>query len=83
MFAARKMYDNRNCEKTVTRHVWHDCVELAEDVRYTPEYIGLYEKRKKTLERVFTDVKEKHGILYAFYQGLAQVTKWVSLGLLL
>lgn len=65
--------------KVVTRHVWQDYIELAEDVRYTPEYKALYARRKETIERVFADAKEKHAMRYTRYRGLAQVSKWVKL----
>ena len=65
--------------KTVTRHVWHDYVERAEDIRYTPKYQKLYKRRKETIERVFADAKEKHAMRYTHYRGLAQVTNWVKL----
>lgn len=71
--------DNRNFEKTVTRHVWQSYVELAEDARHTPKYKDLYSKRKETIERVFADAKEKYGMRYTLYRGLAQVTNWVKL----
>ena len=29
-----------------------------------PEYRAIYEKRKETIERVFGDAKEKHGMRY-------------------
>ena len=70
---------NAKCEKTVTRHIWQDYIEMAEDVRHTPMYRALYELRKETIERVFADAKEKHGMRYTFYRGLAQVTNWVKL----
>ena len=34
---------------------------------------------KRRLRRVFADAKEKHGIRYTQYGGLAQVTNWVKL----
>lgn len=52
---------------------------MAEDVRHTPEYRDLYNLRKDTIERVFADAKEKHGMRYTLYRGLAQVTNWVKL----
>lgn len=70
---------NAKCEKTVTRHVWQGYIEMAEDVRHTPEYRALYNLRKETIERVFADAKEKHGMRYTFYRGLAQVSNWVKL----
>ena len=70
---------SKNCVKTVLRHIWKDYEELADDARYTPEYQELYAKRKETIERVFADAKEKHGMRYTPYRGLAQVSKWVRL----
>lgn len=70
---------SKNCEKVVQRHVWQDYIELAEDIRYTPKYKGLYEKRKEKIERVFADAKEKHAMRYTQYRGLTQVAKWVKL----
>ena len=70
---------SKNCVKTVLRHVWKDYEELADDARYTPQYRDLYAKRKETIERVFADAKEKHGMRYTLYRGLAQVSKWVRL----
>ena len=35
--------------------------------------------RKETIERVFADAKEKYGMRYTRYTGLAQVTNWVKL----
>lgn len=43
------------------------------------QYQTLYKRRKKTIERVFADAKEKHAMRYTQYRGLAQVTKWVKL----
>ena len=65
--------------KTVTRHIWKDYEELADDVRYTPIYQRMYKARKETIERVFADAKENHGMRYTRYTGLAQVTNWVKL----
>ena len=70
---------NAKCEKTVTRHIWQDYVEMAEDARHTPEYRAIYKLRKEKIERVFADAKEKHGMRYTQYRGLAQVTNWVKL----
>ena len=52
---------------------------MAEDIRHTPKYKMLYEKRKETIERVFADAKEKYSMRYTLYRGLAQVTNWVRL----
>ena len=70
---------SKACQKVVTRHIWEDYMELVEDYRHTPKYKELYSHRKETIERVFADAKEKHGMRYTPYRGLAQVTKWVRL----
>ena len=70
---------SKNCVKTVTRHIWKDYEELADDARYTPIYQRMYKARKETIERVFADAKEQHGLRYTRYTGLAQVTNWVKL----
>jgi len=70
---------SKDCVKTVTRHVWKDYEELADDARYTPLYKQLYQARKETIERVFADAKERHGMRYTRFTGLAQVRNWVKL----
>lgn len=71
--------ENSKHEKTVTMHIWSDYLETVEDIRYTPEYKEMYERRKETIERVFADAKEKHAMRYTPYRGLSQVTNWVRL----
>lgn len=71
--------ESQKNEKTVTKHIWFDYLETVEDIRYTPEYKTLYERRKETIERVFADAKEKYAMRYTQYRGLSQVTKWVRL----
>ena len=71
--------ENQKFEKTVTKHIWSDYLETVEDIRNTPEYKALYERRKETIERVFADAKEKYAMRYTPYRGLSQVTNWVRL----
>lgn len=71
--------NSKDFVKTVTRHIWKDYEELADDARYTPIYQRMYKARKETIERVFADAKENHGMRYTRYTGLAQVTNWVKL----
>lgn len=52
---------------------------MAEHVRHMAVYKELYRLRKEKIERVFADAKEKHGMRYTQYRGLAQVTNWVKL----
>ncbi|WP_455655123.1 IS1182 family transposase [Phascolarctobacterium sp.] len=71
--------NNARSEKTVTKHIWSEYIELAEDIRHTKKYSELYKARQEKIERVFADAKEKHGMRYTLYRGLTQVTKWVKL----
>jgi len=77
-----KCTENSKYEKTVTKHIWSDYLEKVEDIRHTPKYKEMYERRKETIERVFADAKEKHAMRYTPYRGLSQVTNWVRLKLL-
>ena len=70
---------NQQCVKTVTRHVWQDYIEQAEDIRHSPLGKKTYALRSQTIERVFADAKEKHAMRYTPYRGLTAVTTWVKL----
>lgn len=49
---------------------------LVEQIRKTGHAKKIYIQRKETIERVFTDVKEKHAMRYTYHRGLATVTRW-------
>jgi len=70
---------SKNCQKTVTRHIWSDYIEQAEDFRYSPLGEETYGMRKKTIERIFADAKEKYEMRYTPYRGLRAVSCWVKL----
>ena len=63
----------------VTRHVWADYIEQAEDIRHSAEGKRSYKLRSQTIERVFADAKEKYGMRYTPYRGLKRVSMWVRL----
>jgi len=65
-----KCTNSKNCVKVVERHVWEDYMELAEDVRHSPQGAEIYGLRSQTIERIFADAKEKHGIRYTLTKGL-------------
>jgi len=71
--------NSRDHIKVVTRHVWEDYMEEAEDIRHTLGMKEKYQKRKETIERVFADAKEKHGMRYTHYRGLAKVKMELTL----
>lgn len=70
---------NKSYEKTVTRHIWQEYLEMAEDVRHSPIGKATYALRSQTIERVFADAKEKHAMRYTLYRGLNSVASWVRL----
>lgn len=71
--------ESKNHQKVVTRHVWEDYIERAEDVRHSPKGREIYKLRKETIERVFADAKVKHGLRYTQYRGLARLKMQVLL----
>lgn len=71
--------NSRNCQKVVTRHVWADYMEQAEDFRHTPKYKEIYNERKETIERVFAGAKELHAMRYTHLRGLQRVKTQITL----
>lgn len=63
----------------VTKHMWANYIELAEDFRHTPAGRESYSLRGQTIERVFADAKEKYSMRYTLFKGLARVRNWVRL----
>lgn len=66
-------------QKVVQKHIWDNYIEMAEDFRHSPQGNATYTKRSQTIERVFADAKEKHGMRYTLLKGLARVTNWLRL----
>ena len=58
--------ESREAIKRISRHVWAGYVEEADHLRHTEQNKRLYARRKETIERVFADLKEKHGSLDHF-----------------
>ena len=59
--------------KTVTRHVWEDYIEAAEENRHTYGIREYYQLRKETIERSFGLAKELHGFRYTQEYGKARM----------
>lgn len=70
---------SKSFQKIVTLHIWEPYMEAAEDYRYTPQYKAIYDLRKETIERVFGDAKEKHGMRYTHLRGLLKVKMQAAL----
>lgn len=51
-------------QRTITRHIWQDYLDVSEEYRYTYQGKGEYKLRKETIERQFGSAKEYHGFRY-------------------
>jgi transposase len=71
--------ESKSCQKTVMRHIWAEYLEIAEDIRHSPGGKARYAMRGKTVERVFADAKEKHGMRHTMLRGLRRVSDWVRM----
>jgi len=71
--------ESKNCQKVVMRHVWEDYIELAEDVRHSPEGKEIYALRSQTIERIFADAKELHFMRYTHLRGLVKLKMQTTL----
>ena len=65
--------DSKDHVKLVTRHVWEEYMEAAEDIRHTIGNRQIYQLRKETIERIFGTAKEQHGFRYTQYTGKARM----------
>ena len=54
-------------------------MEKVEDIRHTVGIKEIYSLRSQTIERVFADAKELHGMRYTQYRGLAKVKMELTL----
>jgi transposase len=61
-------------KKLIQRHVWENYLEEADHLRHTQENKSIYAKRKETIERVFADAKEKHGMRWTTLRGLKKLS---------
>lgn len=59
--------------------MWQKYIDKAEEQRLTPEHKAIYKKRSETIERVFADAKEKHGMRYTQYRGKERVKNSIIL----
>ncbi len=61
---------SKNCVKVVTRHIWEEYKEQANENRYTKLWKDNYPLRKETIERTFGDCKEQHGLRFSRVRGV-------------
>lgn len=86
-----KAYDCERCPlkykctdkayKEVRLSVFHDVLELVEDLRHTDYGRETYQKRKEKIERLFADAKEKYGMRYTRLTGKNRVRNHILLTL--
>lgn len=74
-----KCTESKVYQKVVTKHIWDDYLEIAEDIRHSPIGKESYALRSQTIERIFADAKEKHAMRYTYHRSLPRVTNWVRL----
>ncbi|NRD80431.1 IS1182 family transposase [Bacillus sp. BRMEA1] len=65
---------SQNHQKLIQRHIWEPYLEEAEHLRHTEENKIIYARRKETIERVFADAKEKHGMRWTTLRGLKKLS---------
>ena len=74
-----KCTESKNTTKIVTRHVWAEYMERVEEIRHSKGSKEIYALRSQTIERVFADAKELHGMRYTQYRGLEKVKMELTL----
>lgn len=65
---------SQNQTKMIHRHLWEGYLEEANHLRHTDENKKWYAMRKETIERVFADAKEKHGMRWTTLRGLKKLS---------
>jgi len=66
--------ESKHHQKLIQRHIWESYVEEAEHLRHSYDIKQIYAKRKETIERVFADAKEKHGMRWTTLRGLKKLS---------
>ena len=61
--------------RTIRRHVWEEHKENNAAFLKTDKGKSIYKRRKETIERSFADSKNLHGLRYARFRGLENVSE--------
>lgn len=64
---------SKNQTKVLTRHVFEEAKDAANQTRLSTWGKKIYQRRKETVERSFADAKQHHGHRYARFRGLQNV----------
>ena len=70
----RNCTTNKQNQKTITRHIWQDYIDICEEYRYTYTDKAEYAMRKQTIERQFGTSKECHNFRYTNQKGIEKMT---------
>lgn len=62
-------------KKTIRRNLYQDIIEQCRLYRLSEEGKELYKLRKTTIERLYADGKEKHGLRYTRFRGIEKNKK--------
>jgi len=65
-----KCTKSKNNQKIFTVHIWKKFVDYAEEIRHSDLWKKIYPLRKETIERIFGDCKEQHGLRFSRVRGL-------------
>lgn len=74
-----KCTKSKNNQKVITRHVWQDEKDEVNNRRFEEKFKKEYPKRKQTVERIFADCKEQHGLRFSRVRGLEKNSNQVLL----
>lgn len=66
--------NSKDHRKIIERHIWAHHVEEADHLRHQNEIKQIYARRKETIERVFADAKEKHGMRWTTLRGIKKLS---------
>ena len=61
---------SKNHQKIITRHIWQDSKDKVNEERFTENFKNNYPHRKETVEIIFGDSKEQHGMRFTRLRGL-------------
>jgi len=66
--------NSKDHRKIIERHIWEHHIEEADHLRHQKNIKQIYARRKETIERVFADAKEKHGMRWTTLRGIKKLS---------
>ena len=74
-----KCTKSKNHQKVITRHIWQNKKDEVNEERFTENFKKNYPHRKETVEMIFGDCKEQHGLRFTRLRGLEKNSNQVLL----